>query len=350
MRLCGDQGLVLRFQSVGCLLDRGGSLEILLRRGGEILTLVGGGVNLRGFCGGNRRGGATTSIANILLSLGRVVPNILLCGISGARSVVASELLDLLGLLVDNIGGVGDVVIDELLVGFVNERSHEQDRRGDESKTPQWDDLDQVVGEEGTKESLRLVNAYSGISRIKSYSDGGKDVLCEDDALRLNNEEVNKLMNITSERIKSLLGNSVVLLWANLGSQALTEESLSSNFGSNSYPKCHPCKLEAISEDVEVSGSEDEEDGGEEGNAGGAGVIPRQQAGEERVVVCELLTGCSRLCWSCARSSKVGEFGGGLRMLVLEVLCNGACHTAISIGMTRRIQISLDSYRWSHFG
>ena len=166
VRLCGDQGLVLRFQSVGCLLDWGRSLEILLRRGGEIFTLV-GGVNLGGLRGGNRRSGATTSTANILLSLGRVVPNILLCGIGGAGSVVAGELLDLLGLLVDNVGGVGDVVVDELLVGLVYERSHEQDRRGDESKTPQWDDLDQVVGEEGTKESLRLVSAYSGIWRIK---------------------------------------------------------------------------------------------------------------------------------------------------------------------------------------
>jgi hypothetical protein len=81
-------------------------------------------------------------------------------------------------------------------------------------------------------------------------------------------------MDITSERVKCLLGNSVVLLWANLGRQALAEKGLSKNFGSNSNPKCHPCKLEAISKDIKVSGSEDGEDGGEERNTGGARVIP----------------------------------------------------------------------------
>ena len=97
-------------------------------------------------------------------------------------------------------------------------------------------------------------------------------------------------------------------------------------------PKCHPCKLEAVSENVEVSGSEDEENDGEESNAGGARVIPRQQAGEERVIVCELLTSSSRLGGCCARSGQVGKFGGGFRMLIFDVLCNGACRPVVSSG------------------
>ena len=75
---------------------------------------------------------------------------------------MASELLDLLGLLVDNAGGIGDVVVDELLVGLVDERCEEEDRGRDESKTPQWDDLNQIVGEEGTKECLMTVSMCSG--------------------------------------------------------------------------------------------------------------------------------------------------------------------------------------------
>ena len=152
--LCGDQRLVLRFQSVGCLLDGRRRLELLLRRSGKILTLVCRGLGLGGLCGGNWRGGAAPSIANVLLSLSGVVSNVLFGGIGGARGVVAGELLDLLGLLVDNVGGVGNVVIDELLVSLVDERSKEEDGGEEESKAPKWDNLDQVVGEESTEESL----------------------------------------------------------------------------------------------------------------------------------------------------------------------------------------------------
>jgi hypothetical protein len=73
--------------------------------------------------------------------------------------------------------------------------------------------------------------------------------------------------------------------------------------------------------------------------------------------MCELLTGGSRLCGGCARSSEVGEFVCGLCMLVFEVLCNGACW------MDKRQQRSngeaidaldelygLDPYRWLYFG
>lgn len=74
--------------------------------------------------------------------------------------MVAGELLDLISLLVDNVGGIGDVVVDELLVGLVDERCKEEDGGGDEGKTPQWDDLDQVVRGEGTKEGLAMVSTF----------------------------------------------------------------------------------------------------------------------------------------------------------------------------------------------
>ena len=44
---------------------------------------------------------------------------------------MASELLDLLGLLVDNGGCVGDLAIDEFLVGLVDERGEEEDGSGE---------------------------------------------------------------------------------------------------------------------------------------------------------------------------------------------------------------------------
>jgi hypothetical protein len=67
---------------------------------------------------------------------------------------MASELLDLLGLGVDHIGGILEMVVDELLVRLVDERSEEEDGGGDQGKAPEWDDLDQVVREESSNKSL----------------------------------------------------------------------------------------------------------------------------------------------------------------------------------------------------
>ena len=67
------------------------------------------------------------------MSLGGVIGSIDLGGLGSASSVVASEFLDLLGLLVNNGRCVGDLVIDELLVGLVDKRSEEEDGGGEES-------------------------------------------------------------------------------------------------------------------------------------------------------------------------------------------------------------------------
>jgi hypothetical protein len=51
----------------------------------------------------------------------------LLGGVGGAGGVVTGELLDLLGLLVDDPGGLGDLRVDYFLVGLVDERGKEDD-------------------------------------------------------------------------------------------------------------------------------------------------------------------------------------------------------------------------------
>ncbi len=92
-----------------------------------------------------------------LLGLGRVISNERLCGLGGTGGVLTGERLDLLGLGVDNVRGIGKVVIDELLVRLVDERSEEENRGRNERKTPQWDELDQEVRQEGTQESLEHI-------------------------------------------------------------------------------------------------------------------------------------------------------------------------------------------------
>lgn len=73
-----------------------------------------------------RRSGA--SAAKCLLSLGRVVGGILLGGVGCDGCVVAGEILNLLGLLVDDVGSMLKLTVDQLLVGLVDEGGEEEDR------------------------------------------------------------------------------------------------------------------------------------------------------------------------------------------------------------------------------
>jgi hypothetical protein len=49
---------------------------------------------------------------------------------------------------------VVQLVVDELLVGGVDERGKEEDRSGDHGQAPVGDDLDEVVGDEGGDSGL----------------------------------------------------------------------------------------------------------------------------------------------------------------------------------------------------
>lgn len=78
--------------------------------------------------------------------------------------MLAGKGPSLLGLLVDGVGCIGNVVVNELLVGLVNKRSNEENSGRDQRKTPEWDELDQVVGDECTEESLGVIStALAGI-------------------------------------------------------------------------------------------------------------------------------------------------------------------------------------------
>lgn len=60
----------------------------------------------------------------------------------------AGDLAKLLGLGVDDLLGVLKVVVDELLVGGVDQRSGEENSGADERETPVRDDLNEPVREE----------------------------------------------------------------------------------------------------------------------------------------------------------------------------------------------------------
>lgn len=129
-----------------------GRLEVLLRGSREIRVLhsAGGGGGWCSACGRSRGLTATEQ----LLSLGGVVAHVLLGNLGGLGSVGTGNLSKLLGLCSHNVLGVLQVVVDQLLVGRVNQRNSEQEGGGEERKSPVWDNLHEPVGEEGAKGNL----------------------------------------------------------------------------------------------------------------------------------------------------------------------------------------------------
>lgn len=71
---------------------------------------------------------------------------------------MAGKLSDLFGLLVGNIRSLVEVLIDDLLVRLIDKRREEQNEGRDKRETPEWDKLDQIVGDEGTEKGLGMVS------------------------------------------------------------------------------------------------------------------------------------------------------------------------------------------------
>lgn len=148
-----------------------------------------------------------------------------------------------------------------------------------------------------------------------TYGNGGPDVLGEEDALELDNEEVDKLLNIASDALKSLAGNCVVLPRAHLGGKTLAEDKVAKELGGRSHTENGEDSLQDIALDGNEAGEEDASDNGGKGNGGGTGVLPAEKRVEERVVVSQVLAGGSLDVGRLAGSSQVGELvlgGGGL--------------------------------------
>jgi len=123
---------------------------------------------------GGRRRDLLTGLSNHVLSLLGVIACICLYGIGCALGVVSSELFDLCSLLRDHVAGIGELLVNDLLVLDVDEGSKVEGNGGDQGKAPEWDPLDQEVGDEGRDESQK----------------SGPEVLGEEDSLKLDNKEV----------------------------------------------------------------------------------------------------------------------------------------------------------------
>lgn len=101
------------------------------------------------------------------------------------------------------------------------------------------------------------------------YRSGGRNVLGENNALGLDDEEVGQLVDITNQDIEGLAGDGVVSTGAKLAGDACVHNQLTSNLGGDCDAQDHPRKLEAPSQHIEISNREDEGDDGEVSNGRG---------------------------------------------------------------------------------
>jgi len=73
--------------------------------------------------------------------------------------VVAGKLLNLLGLLAHNFGSMADVMVDTLLIADIYQGDEEHNRSTNQAHSPEWHNLDQIVGEECSNTSLYPISS-----------------------------------------------------------------------------------------------------------------------------------------------------------------------------------------------
>jgi len=73
--------------------------------------------------------------------------------------------------------------------------------------------------------------AYAKCIKV-TYTNSGVDVLGEDDALELDDEEVDKLLGVLERGLEGLARNGVVLARAHLRCETSVEDQLASSLGS----------------------------------------------------------------------------------------------------------------------
>lgn len=137
--LDSNEGLLLGVDSgsrrLGVLLESGAEILLGSSREVSLLQIVAGTLNQR-------------------LGLGSVVTHILLGDLGGLLGVLLRDGAELGSLGVDDLAGMLELAVNELLVGGVDERGEEDDGCGNHGKTPVGNDLDQVVRDEGTESRL----------------------------------------------------------------------------------------------------------------------------------------------------------------------------------------------------
>lgn len=116
--------------------------------------------------------------------------------------MLGSNVFDLLALLADQVSSILELSIDNLLVLDVDERAKVDSNRGDQGEAPEWNELDQEIGDKGGDESLMIVSVKALGMNVSAHT---KPVAQMFSANRTRwNSMTKKLMNCsTSSRRRS---------------------------------------------------------------------------------------------------------------------------------------------------
>lgn len=150
---------------------------------------------------------------------------------------------------------------------------------------------------------------------FSTHSNSGPDILGEEDALELDDEEVDQLLKVTSNGLESLARDGVVFPGAHAGGKALAEHKLTDNLSGSGDTEDGECGLEDIALDGDVAGEKNAGDNGGEGDGSRARVLPAEERVEQGMVVGQVLAGGSLPVGCLAGSGQVGELvlgDGGL--------------------------------------
>jgi hypothetical protein len=148
-----------------------------------------------------------------------------------------------------------------------------------------------------------------------TYSNGGPDILGEENTLELNDEEVDELLNITSDALEGLAGNCVVFSGAHLGGKTLTEDKVANKLSGGGHAENSEDSLQDISVDGNEASKKDAGDSGGERDGSRTGVLPAEERVEEGVVVSQVLAGGSLAVRRLTSSGQVGELVLGVGSL-----------------------------------
>jgi len=143
---------------------------------------------------GGGRWDLLASTSDQVLSFRCSCPGILFHRLQSLAGVLCGEILDLAGLLADDISGMLKLSIDELFILDIDQWAKEENASCDQGHAPERHDLDEIVRQKCSQEC----------------NSSNRDVLGEDNALDLNDEEVDEIFQVVKRGFEGLLGDLVV--------------------------------------------------------------------------------------------------------------------------------------------
>lgn len=109
---------------------------------------------------------------------------------------------------------------------------------------------------------------------VRTYGNSVQNILGEQDALELNDEEIDELFNIVESSLEGFLWDGVVSARAEIAGKTLREDELPCKLRGSSDTEYNVEGFHGPAKDGEIAAGEDEEDGRGKGDGGSARMFP----------------------------------------------------------------------------